>query len=147
MCKHAGTGHPDGISTNAPIPAGESDGQTTILIVDDDVPFSRAAAELLADRGFRVIGHATTAEEAVVQCRRLLPDAVLLDVRLPDGYGVSVVNALRSVVPAPRVVLTSSDSGAVVPEQLRVSGASGFVPKSQLAQLDLQALFDTEPPG
>jgi len=62
-----------------------------ILIVDDDVPFCRAAAELLADRGFRVLGYAATARDAVAESRRLRPDGILLDVQLPDGYGVTLV--------------------------------------------------------
>jgi DNA-binding NarL/FixJ family response regulator len=121
--------------------------QTTVLIVDDDVPFSRAAAELLADRGFTVVGYAGTAEEAIVACGRLDPDAVLLDVRLPDANGVSLVAALRAVPRPPAIVLTSSDPAAVTPEQLRVTGASGFVPKSRLAHSDLRAFFDARSPG
>ena len=124
-----------------PTPRPELRSQTTILIVDDDLPFRRAAAELLADRGFRVVGCAGTAQEAVAECRRLAPDAVLLDVRLPDGNGVALVSTLRDVPAPPTVVLTSSDPAAAPPERLRNSGASGFVPKSQLANSDLHAFF------
>jgi DNA-binding NarL/FixJ family response regulator len=129
---------------SVPIQQSQVDSRITILIVDDDVPFCRAAAELLADRGFRVVGHARTAHEAVVECRRLAPDGVLLDVRLPDGHGVELAGTLRAVPRPPTIVLTSSDPGAVPPEQLRVSGASGFVPKSQLARSDLAGLFNAE---
>jgi DNA-binding NarL/FixJ family response regulator len=124
-----------------PTPEPELRAQPTILIVDDDLPFRRAAAELLADRGFRVVGCASTAEEAVAECRRLAPDAVLLDVRLPDGNGVELVSTLRAVPAPPTVVLTSSDHAAAPPERVRNSGASGFVPKSQLANSDLHAFF------
>jgi DNA-binding NarL/FixJ family response regulator len=132
----------------APIPQGPADNQTTILIVDDDVPFCRAAAELLADRGFRVVGHARTAREAVVACRRLAPDGILLDVRLPDGHGVQLASALRDGPSPPTIVLTSSDTAAVLPEQLRLSGASAFIPKSQLARSDLERVFkDSDAPA
>jgi DNA-binding NarL/FixJ family response regulator len=130
-----------------PSPQRQSGSQTTILIVDDDLPFYRAAAELLADRGFRVLGYAGTAQDAVTECRRLAPDAVLLDVRLPDGYGVALVDTLRALPRPPSIVLTSSDRAAVSPEQLQVSGASGFIPKSQLALSDLEAYFNRETPG
>lgn len=127
-------------------PALEPDAeQPTILIVDDDVPFYRAAAELLADRGFRVVGHAATGHDAVIQCRRLVPDAILLDVRLPDGHGASLVDELRAGPRPPRVVLTSSDSAAISPEQLRASGASGFIPKAELVRSDLRTVFDHDP--
>ena len=124
------------------IPERQADRQTTILIVDDDLPFYRAAAELLADRGFRVLGYAGTADDAVSECRRLIPDGVLLDVRLPDGHGVALVSTLRALPRPPRIVLTSTDPAAVSAQQLRVSGASGFVPKAQLAHSDLQAYFN-----
>lgn len=130
-----------------PSPERQTDSQTTILIVDDDLPFSRAAAELLADRGFRVLGCAATAKEALTECRRLAPDAVLLDVWLPDGYGVALADTLRALPRPPMIVLTSSDPTAVSPEQLRMSGASGFIPKSQLARSDLGQYFNRETPG
>jgi ActR/RegA family two-component response regulator len=57
-------------------PVGDASRSSTILIVDDDVPFCRAAAELLADRGFRVLGYAATARDAVAECRRLRPDGI-----------------------------------------------------------------------
>ncbi len=121
--------------------------QPTILIVDDDLRFRRAAAELLADRGFRVVGYAGTAREAVLLSRRLGPDAILLDVRLPDGNGVALVDTLRAVPAPPAIVLTSSDPTTVPPERLRGTGASGFIPKSRLAHSDLQTLFTSEPPN
>ena len=116
----------------------------TIVVVDDDLPFLRAAVELLTDRGFHVVGHATSAHDAVDECRRLSPDGVLLDVRLGDGHGVTVAETLRLVPDPPTIVLISSDPAAVSPEQLRASGASGFIPKSKLAHSDLEALFNGE---
>jgi DNA-binding NarL/FixJ family response regulator len=128
-------------------PRPEADGHTTILIVDDDVQFCGAAAELLADRGFRVVGHAATAQEAVAERRRLRPDGILLDIRLPDGYGVTLVETLRAGPRPPRIVLTSSDATAVAPEQLRASGASAFIPKAKLAISDLSAFFNGDGAG
>jgi DNA-binding NarL/FixJ family response regulator len=126
-----------------PSPAGNA---SRILIVDDDVPFCRAAAELLADRGFRVLGYAATARDAVAECRRLRPDGILLDVQLPDGYGVTLVTELLTVSGPPRVVLMSSDPAAVSPEQLQRSGASGFIANAELVQSDLETLFNGSPP-
>lgn len=142
MGKAASIGHAAQLPMTTAIPQTDADSHTTILIVDDDAQFCRAAAELLADRGFRVVGHAATAEDAVAEGRRLRPDGILLDVRLPDGYGVTLVKTLRALPRPPRVVLTSSDPTAVAPEQLRASGASGFIPKSKLALSDLDTFFN-----
>jgi two-component system, chemotaxis family, chemotaxis protein CheY len=106
----------------------------SVLIVDDDEGFGRVAAEILADRGYRVVGHATTVADALTQCDMLAPDAVLLDVRLPDGDGVELAARLTARPHAPTVLLTSTDRKAVPAEQLRESGACGFVPKTELAE-------------
>jgi two-component system response regulator DevR len=111
--------------------------QTSILIVDDDLGFGRAATEMLADRGYRVLAQATSAAEAVTQCDLLAPDAVLLDVRLPDGDGLFLAEKLQTRPHGPRILLTSTDRQAVSPESLRLSGASGFIPKVELADCDL----------
>jgi CheY-like chemotaxis protein len=115
--------------------------QTSVLIVDDDSGFGRAAAEMLEDRGYRVLGHATTAWAAMAKCRQLSPDAVLLDVRLPDGNGVALAERLRALPDQPRILLTSSDRKAVLAEALSQSGAIGFIPKTDLARTDLGSLL------
>ena len=133
------------LSMVMPSPVGDTSRSSTILIVDDDLPFCRAAAELLADRGVRVLGHATTARDAVAECRRLRPDGILLDVQLPDGYGVTLVPELLTVSGPPRIVLMSSDPATVSPEGLLRSGARGSITKAKLAQSDLETLFNGEP--
>ncbi|HEV2982107.1 MAG TPA: response regulator transcription factor [Solirubrobacteraceae bacterium] len=119
----------------------EADIQTTVLIVDDDPGFRRVAAEMLAARGYEVVGEATTADEALQQCGRLRPDAVLLDVGLPDGNGVTLAETLRAARDGLNILLTSTDCNAVAPERLRHSAASGFVPKPQLARTNLEAFL------
>jgi DNA-binding NarL/FixJ family response regulator len=127
------------VSISDPTPKPQS--QTSILIVDDDPGFARAAAELLADHGYRVLGSAMTADEALAESDRLRPDAILLDVRLPDGNGIALARALCAGHDAPRVLLTSSDRQAVQPEPLRESGAIGFIPKPELVRSNLIELF------
>ena len=111
--------------------------RTSVLIVDDDCGFGRVAAEMLAARGYCVLGQATTAVTALALCDQLDPDAVLLDVKLPDGDGVTLAEKLRARPRRPRVLLTSTDRKAVSPAPLRQSGASGFIPKTELARSDL----------
>lgn len=106
----------------------------SVLIVDDDEGFCRAAAEMLADRGYRVLGHVTTVVDALTRCDLLAPEAVLLDVRLPDGDGLELAGRLTARPHPPTVLLTSTDRMAVPAEQLRESGACGFVPKIELAE-------------
>lgn len=109
----------------------------TVLIVDDDPDFARAASELLSDRGYTIVGHAANTQEALRWVDELSPDAVLLDVKLPDGDGVALAAALCSGQADLIVLITSSDRWAVTGKLLRSSGARGFVPKSELATTDL----------
>jgi two-component system, NarL family, response regulator DevR len=108
-----------------------------LLIVDDDASFRRIAVDLLQLRGFEVVGDARTASEAVVRVRALQPDAVLLDVHLPDGDGFTVVPALRLARPGLRVLLTSSDAGAASERLAEQCGATGFIPKTELVTTHL----------
>jgi CheY-like chemotaxis protein len=110
--------------------------ESTVLIVDDDARFRQVAAELLADRGYRVVGEAGSAAEGLTLAEELRPDAVLVDVNLPDGDGLSVAERLVTDS-APRVLLTSADASATTDRLVRLSGAAGFVPKTDLAQTAL----------
>ena len=55
----------------------------TVLIVDDDAPFRRAARELLTLEGYEIVGEAEDGESGVAEAARLGPAIVLLDVQLP----------------------------------------------------------------
>lgn len=114
---------------------------TTVLIVDDDVAFADLAADLLTERGYDVVGQATTAGAAVAACERLDPDAVLLDVRLPDGSGMALAQTLRAGGDRPNVLLTSNDRMAIGPQHVERSAAHGFVPKTELARTDLDVFL------
>ncbi len=129
--------NPVGVSNAVANSAGETDDPIRVLIVDDDLEFGHVAADLLADCGYDVVGQATTANEAVAVCDRLDPDAILLDVRLPDSHGITLAERLREVNDRRNILLTSSDREAIRPEQVQQCGASGFVPKTQLAKRDL----------
>lgn len=83
-----------------------------ILVVEDH-PVTRLGivAVLHASGRFDVIGQAETAHSAVLQFRELRPDVTLLDLKLPDGSGIDVLERIRTIDPEARVlVLTSIDT-------------------------------------
>src|SRR3954447_3900348 len=114
-----------------------------VLVVDDDASFRRVAAALLRARGYEVVGEAADAREALLAAGALSPAAVLLDVQLPDGNGVSLAADLRSVVPGVRILLTSADAEAVRLEQHPSSKGIAFVAKSDLVTTNLGPLLDS----
>jgi DNA-binding NarL/FixJ family response regulator len=112
-----------------------------ILIVDDDAGFIGLAAELLADRGFDVLGQAMDATAALAATVRERPDGILLDINLPGRDGFATAAELSQACPSARIVLTSADVRHVAAEILRQCSADAFVPKEELATTDLDDLF------
>ncbi len=72
------------------------------------------------------------------------PDAVLVDVDLPDGDGITLAGALTALPWQPRVVLTSVDPDAAGPDDVRRSGALAFLSKDKLANGTLLRLLDAD---
>src|SRR3954464_9610371 len=60
----------------------------SVIVVDDDGAFRRLASRLLAAMGFDVLAEVGTAAQALAASEALHPDAVLVDVSLPDGDGL-----------------------------------------------------------
>ncbi len=102
----------------------------TVLIVDDH-PVVRQGLRVLLEvhDGIDVTGEAADGEEALAQAAALIPDVILLDLKLPGMDGIAVLRALRDRGVASRIlVLTSGNDPAQVGLALR-SGASGFLYK------------------
>jgi DNA-binding NarL/FixJ family response regulator len=111
------------------------------LIIDDHPAFREVARELLERRGFAVVAEADCATSGLEAAERVAPEAVLLDVRLPDGNGFDVCQALLRRDPDLAVLLVSADQLHRRPEHVRECGARGFLPKSRLASSDLATLL------
>jgi DNA-binding NarL/FixJ family response regulator len=112
-----------------------------VLVVDDDPWFRGIASRLLERAGFTVAGEADTVRRALEAVIDLAPAAVLLDVGLPDGDGVSLAGELAKLPSPPHIVLTSSDPDAVTDELATRSGAAAFVSKQDLTDQRLRTLF------
>jgi DNA-binding NarL/FixJ family response regulator len=118
----------------------------SVLVVDDDPAFRQLARRVLAAFGLDVVGEAETAVSARTVADALRPDAVLVDVGLPDADGVAVARELTGLPWCPRVVLTSTDTDAAPPSEVRASGAEAFVPKSELLDAALDDLLGRRGP-
>ena len=112
-----------------------------VLIVDDHEPFRAVARELLEGAGYVVAGEAVDAEGALAAAAVEAPDAVLLDVQLPDHDGFWVATALTAAG-GPAVVLISSREAEDYGRRIEACGARGFIPKSRLSAAAFAALID-----
>lgn len=118
-------------------------GPIKLMLVDDHELLRLGLKALFGaiDR-FDVVGEAATAEEAVAVARRVEPDIVIMDVRLPDGSGVEACRDIRSERPEVRVLMltTYADEDAVVASVM--AGAAGYLLK-QTDPRRLVAAVDT----
>ena len=117
--------------------------QVTVLIVDDAAVMRRLARNLLERRGYTVVGEADCAATAFTLESSLMPDAVLLDVRLPDADGFAVAAAMTSASAngSPAVLLMTADPQLGHYAMIERSGARGLVAKADLAATDLGAFW------
>jgi DNA-binding NarL/FixJ family response regulator len=112
------------------VPADPTQDVVRVLLVDDQ-PLLRTGFRMVlgSEPGLTVVGEAGDGEEAVELARRLLPDVVLMDIRMPRLDGVEATRRIVAAGLCTRVlVLTTFDLDEYVVGALR-AGASGFVTK------------------
>jgi DNA-binding NarL/FixJ family response regulator len=115
---------------------------TTRVVIADDERLIRAGYRMILDSeaDLEVVGEAADGVEAVEVARRLTPDVVLMDVRMPRLDGIAATRALVGGDPAPAVlVVTTFDLDEYVYAALR-AGATGFLLKDAPEQQLLAAL-------
>jgi len=79
-----------------------------ILAVDDSRVTLKILRKLLADTEFEIAGDASNGAQAVEQYVKLSPDAVVLDIVMPDMDGVQILEKILTMDPKARVVMVSS---------------------------------------
>ncbi len=109
--------------------------QLRVFLLDDHEIVRRGVADALeSDPGIVVVGEAKNAAEALARVPALRPDVAVLDVRLPDGDGVTVCRELRSRMPDLKVVMLTSYSDDEALFDAIMAGASGYLLKQILGQ-------------
>jgi DNA-binding NarL/FixJ family response regulator len=103
-----------------------------VLIVDDHDGFRASARNMLEAAGYIVCGEAADAATAIAETEALRPDAMLVDIHLPDSDGFEVAREVAALDPHPHVVLTSTDDAADFGAGLRNAPADGFISKIDL---------------
>ncbi|MFF1357830.1 response regulator [Streptomyces sp. NPDC058297] len=118
-----------------------------VFLVDDHEVVRRGLSDLLnAEPDISVVGDAENVEHALARGPALRPDVAVLDVRLPDGDGISVCRELRSQMPELAcLMLTSFDDEEALLDAI-MAGASGYVLK-QIKGSDLVSAVRTVASG
>jgi len=124
-----------------------------VLVVDDQQLMRDGLASLLSiQEGIEIVGTATNGQEAVENALRLLPDVVLMDVRMPVMDGITATGHIRQQLTACQVLmLTTFDDEEYIVKAL-IEGASGYllkdIPSHDLAraiQLAHRGIYQLEP--
>ncbi|MDT0393519.1 MULTISPECIES: response regulator transcription factor [Streptomyces] len=123
------------------------DNPIRVFLLDDHEVVRRGVHDLLDDEpDITVVGEAANVEQALVRVPALRPQVAVLDVRLPDGDGVTVCRELRSLLPELAcLMLTSFDDEEALLDSI-MAGASGYVLK-QIQGSDLVSAVRTVAAG
>jgi DNA-binding NarL/FixJ family response regulator len=118
-----------------------SGGVVRLLICDDHTVVRVGVRAMLAkEPGFEVVGEASDGEEAVAKARRLSPDVVLMDLRMPRRDGVEAIRQIKADNPGAHIlVLTEHDTDGDVLRAVE-EGAAGYLLKDDPAAYFYQAV-------
>jgi DNA-binding NarL/FixJ family response regulator len=102
----------------------------SVMIVDDQSLVRQGMASLLSvEDDLTIVGQAENGEEAILKANQLMPDVILMDVRMPVADGVFATKAIRQSHPGIKIiVLTTFDDEEYIVKALQ-AGASGYLLK------------------
>lgn len=110
-----------------------------ILIADDHLVYRLGIRTLLStEERFCVVGEAANGVDAVALFRKHLPDILLLDLRMPQGGGLGVVQQTIRLAPKARILIVTSYEMEEEIFQVMQAGAAGYL----LKDLGREALFE-----
>jgi DNA-binding NarL/FixJ family response regulator len=100
-----------------------------VLVCDDHQVIRTGLASLFAGTEIEIVGEADSGKETLKQAKKLKPDVVLLDIRMPDGDGLATLEKLQAQVPESKVVMLSTYDNPTYIARAVALGASDYVLK------------------
>jgi DNA-binding NarL/FixJ family response regulator len=103
-----------------------------VLIVDDSAIVRFRLAEMVESvERVQVVGQAPGVTQAILGLKELRPDLVILDLQMPDGDGLAVLEAAKQLHPAPTVMMLTNYVDDYHRLRCRAAGADFFLDKSK----------------
>jgi AmiR/NasT family two-component response regulator len=101
-----------------------------LLLAEDDIAARETLTEVLQSLGYDIVAAVSSGVEAADRAREMKPDAVLLDVHMPDGSGIEAAEVISRTLPGIAVILFSGDDNVSLSDKEAVTtGALAFLPK------------------
>ena len=100
-----------------------------VLIVDDLVFIKIVLRDIIEKSGFRVVGEASSGEQAITMYQDTRPDVVLMDITMPGMDGLTALSKIREIDPAARVIICSALGQQRLIVQALQLGAKDFIVK------------------
>jgi two-component system response regulator DevR len=116
--------------------------ETIRLLVVDDHPVVRDGLRRVQEleRRIEIVGEAATSQAAIEAAGRLLPEIVLMDVRLPDGDGIEACRRIKALLPETRILFLTSYADNRFVLAAMEAGADGYLLKESDAQRIVDAI-------
>lgn len=112
-----------------------------VFLLDSSEPVRRSLGRLIEQAGpFRVVGEATSAEDAWTHLRRELPDILVMDLQFQDGDGLGLIREWHALWPGLPILVVSLHEASVFQGPAREAGARGYLMKQQASSKVLEAL-------
>ncbi|MCV0410235.1 response regulator [Nitrosopumilus sp.] len=92
--------------------------QSTILVVDDDPDAVNIFADYLEIKGVSTVERCTDGKKAIETFKKIRPDAVFLDIMMPDFDGFYVLEQIRKIDPKAKVIMVTADKSAATNKKL-----------------------------
>jgi DNA-binding NarL/FixJ family response regulator len=100
-----------------------------LLIADDHEVVRTGLVSLLGDTDIKIVGQAATGQQCVNLAKELQPDVILLDIRMPEGDGLEILEQLREEAPDARVIILSTYDNPTYIARAVTLGASDYLLK------------------
>jgi len=106
-----------------------------VFIVDDDPEFRRFLREFLSDQlGLKIVGEAADGKEALEKVKKIKPDLVLLDIRMPGMDGFAASRLLKRIMPDLQIIIMTIFDDLEYQDSVKKNGGDGYVMKSNLVK-------------
>ena len=121
---------------------------TRLLIIDDHAVVRQGLVQAFCDKGFASIETAGNLKEARAKIAAFYPEAIIVDLNLPDGSGLEIVQWVRKHSVDVAIIILSLNDPAQFVKIARSSGANAYLSKSQsMPEIISSVIFALSNPG